>query len=149
MQCRQEFFFLITACIARPIGISPKGNWDYFPREIQLRQSRATQATVHAGCMSVSIIHRTLTCVHAGCLSVSIIHRTLTWTTGSLTCAQMLMYVVAHGDDLSGHRKRVLVDSGSLHQGTEPVSAACRSDALPAELSYTPALHRGFHCTVK
>ena len=29
-----------------------------FPAESQLRQSRATQATVQAGCCSVSIIHR-------------------------------------------------------------------------------------------
>ena len=35
--------------------------------------------------------------VHAGCYSVSIIHRTLAGTTGSLTCAQMLMYATAHG----------------------------------------------------
>ena len=34
--------------------------------------------------------------VHAGCFSVSIIHRTLTWTTGSLMCAQMLMYMITH-----------------------------------------------------
>ena len=32
-----------------------------FPGESQLRQSRATQPTVHAGCSSVSIVHRTLT----------------------------------------------------------------------------------------
>ena len=51
-----------------------------FPGESQLRHSRATQATVHAGCFSVSIIHRTLT-----------------WTTGSLTCTQMLMHAIAHG----------------------------------------------------
>ena len=51
--------------------------WDFyhgkfglpFPGESQLRQSRATQLTVHGGCFSVFIIHRTLT-----------------WTTGSLTC---------------------------------------------------------------
>ena len=42
------------------------------PGESQLQQSRATRPTVHDGCCSVSIIHRTLT-----------------WTTGSLTCAQM------------------------------------------------------------
>ena len=35
--------------------------------------------------------------VYAGCFSVSITHRTLTWTTGSLTCAQMLKHVIAHG----------------------------------------------------
>ena len=50
--------------------------WDFshgkfgllFPGENQPRQSRAAQPTVHAGCFSVSIIHRTLT-----------------WTTGSLS----------------------------------------------------------------
>ena len=55
-----------------------------FPGESQLQQSRATQSTVHAGCLSVSIIHRTLT-----------------WTTGSLTCAQMLMSAIAQG--VHGH----------------------------------------------
>ena len=64
-----------------PVGISLMGNWGCFPGESQLRQSRATQPTVHAGCFSVSIIHRTLT-----------------WTTGSLTCAQMLMHAIAHRD---------------------------------------------------
>ena len=34
---------------------------------------------------------------HAGCFSVSIRHRTLKWTTGSLTCAQLLMHAIAHG----------------------------------------------------
>ena len=43
-----------------------------FPGESQLRQSRATQPTVHVWCLSVSVIHRTLT-----------------WNTGSLTCAHM------------------------------------------------------------
>ena len=28
-----------------------------FPRESQLRQSRATQSTVHAWCFSVSVVH--------------------------------------------------------------------------------------------
>ena len=51
-----------------------------FPGESQLRQIRATQPRVHAGCFSVSIVHRTLT-----------------WTTGSLTCAQMKMHAIAHG----------------------------------------------------
>ena len=32
-----------------------------FPGESQLRQSLATQPTTHAGCLTVSIIHRTLT----------------------------------------------------------------------------------------
>ena len=51
-----------------------------LPRESQLRQSRATHPTVHAGSFSVSIIHRTLT-----------------WTMGTLTCALMLMHEIAHG----------------------------------------------------
>ena len=49
------------------------------PGENQPRQSRAAQPTVHAGCFSVSKIHRTLT-----------------WTTGSLMCAQILMHAIAH-----------------------------------------------------
>ena len=48
--------------------------------ESQLRKSRATQPAVHAGCFNVAIIHRTLT-----------------WTTGSLTCAQLLIRAIAHG----------------------------------------------------
>ena len=52
-----------------------------FSGESQLRESRATQPTAHAGCFSVSIIHQTLT-----------------RTTGSLTCRQMLMHVIAHRD---------------------------------------------------
>ena len=35
--------------------------------------------------------------VHAGCFSISIIHRTLIWTKGSLTCTQMQMHAIAHG----------------------------------------------------
>ena len=35
--------------------------------------------------------------VHAGYVSVAIIQQTLTQTTGSLSCAQMLMHVIAHG----------------------------------------------------
>ena len=52
-----------------------------FPEERQLQQSRATNHTVHAVCFSVSIIHPTLT-----------------WTAGSLTCTQMLVHAIAHGD---------------------------------------------------
>ena len=50
------------------------------PGESQLRQSRATQPTVHAWCFSVPKIHRTLT-----------------WTTGSLMCTQMYIHAIAHG----------------------------------------------------
>ena len=51
-----------------------------FPGESHLRQSRATQPTVHARCFSVSTIHRTLTSA-----------------TGTLTCVQMLMHAIARG----------------------------------------------------
>ena len=34
--------------------------------------------------------------VRAGYVCVAIIHQTLTWTTGSLLCAQMLMYAIAN-----------------------------------------------------
>ena len=68
----------------------------FFPGESQLRQSRATQPKVHAGCFSVSIIHRTLT-----------------WTTGSLVCAQMLMHAIAHQGVRTHVRDCALkVDSG-------------------------------------
>ena len=77
-----------------------------FPGESQLRQSRATQPTVHAGCFRVSIIHRTLT-----------------WTTGSLTCAQMLMHAIAHGGVRTHVRESALkVDS--------PRKIPCRTGEL-------------------
>ena len=67
-----------------------------FLRESQPRQSRAIQLTVHVGCFSVSIIHRTLT-----------------WTKGYLTCAQMLMHATAHGGVRTHVRESALkVDSG-------------------------------------
>ena len=74
------FFYTFYNCIV-PIGFLP---WEIrvaFPAESQLRQSRATQRTEHAGCFSVSIIHRPLT-----------------WTAGSLTCTQTLMHAIAHGE---------------------------------------------------
>ena len=79
------FYFLVFLlftfynCIV-PMGFLPLKTRVAFPGESQLRQSRATQPTVHAGCFSVSITHRTLT-----------------WTTGSFTCTQMLMSANAHG----------------------------------------------------
>ena len=65
-------------CIV-PVGFLLWVIRDAFPGKSQLRQSRATQPTVHAGCFSVSITHRTLT-----------------WTTGSLMCAQVEMHAIAH-----------------------------------------------------
>ena len=54
------------------MGFIPREIRVAFPGESQLRQNRAIQPTGHAGCFSVSIIHRTLT-----------------WTTGSLTCTHV------------------------------------------------------------
>ena len=60
------------------VGLLPWKIQVAFPRESQLQQSHATQPMVHAGRFGVSIIHQILT-----------------WTTGSLTCAQMLMHAIA------------------------------------------------------
>ena len=70
-----SFFFFFgggtfyNCIVPMPVGFL---QWVAFPRESQLRQSCATQPTVHAGCFSVSIFLQTLT-----------------WTTGSLTYARM------------------------------------------------------------
>ena len=61
-----------------PNGISPMGNLGCFAQG----KPAATDATKPT--------------VHAGCLSVSITHQTLTWITGSLTCAQILMHAIAY-----------------------------------------------------
>ena len=83
---------------------------------------------------------------HAGCLSVSVIHRTLTWTTGFLTCTQMLMHAIAQGGCTDTARESALkVDSGkknpcrigesNLHQ---------RRDGLMLyQLSYIPTPNEG------
>ena len=75
------FFFSLTfyKCIVQ-IGFLSLEIRVAFPGESQLRQSRASQPTVHAGRFSVSIIHRTLT-----------------WPTGFLTCAHMQMLAIVHG----------------------------------------------------
>ena len=71
-------FFHFYNCIVS-LGYIPWEIRVVFPGESQLRQSRATQPAVHSVCISVSIIHWTLT-----------------WATGSWTCAQMLMHAIAH-----------------------------------------------------
>ena len=63
------FFFLPFYHSVVPLGFLPLEVRVTLPGENQLRQSRATQTTVHSGCFSVCLIHRTLT-----------------WTTGFLTC---------------------------------------------------------------
>ena len=55
------FYFTFYNCIA-PMGFLP---WEIrvaFPGESQLRQGRASQPTVHAGCFSVSIIPDVILC---------------------------------------------------------------------------------------
>ena len=47
-----------------------------------------------------------------GVFGVSITHRTLTWTTGSLTCAQVLVHAIAHGSVQTRVRESALkIDS--------------------------------------
>ena len=109
-----------NTCIV-PLGFLLSETRVNFPGESHLRQNRATRPTVHAGCFSVSIIHRTLT-----------------WTTGSLKCAQMLTHAIAHCGCTDTVRESALkVDpktSPFPHRGIEPASAVCRSDAVPTEL---------------
>ena len=79
--------------------------------------------------------------VHAGCFSVSIIHQTLTWTTGFLTCTQMLMHAIAHGGVWTPYEPALKADCEKNplpHWGTECGSVTCRSDTLPQ--SYIPTL---------
>ena len=77
---------------------------------------------------------------HAGCFSVSMIHQTLTWTTGSLTCAQMLMHAIAHGGVQTHVRESALkVGSGRKIPGSNREWNLCQhSDSLMLyQLSYT------------
>ena len=98
------------------------GNLGCLPGESQLQKSQATQPMVHAGCLSVSIIHQTLTWVpdllHA--------HR--------CKCMQLHRWVYGHG-------KRVCTESWLweknlfLHdKKIKPAIVACQSDALPTEV---------------
>ena len=90
------FVYLIFYKCIVPLEFLPWEIRVVFPGESQLRQSRATQPMQYAGCYSVSKIHQTLT-----------------WTTGSLTCAQMLMHATAHKGLWTHVRESALkVDSG-------------------------------------
>ena len=84
----------------------------------QLRQIRATQHTMHAGCFRVSLMLRTLT-----------------WTTGSLTCAQMLMHEIAHGVVRTHVRESALkVDTGGKKSLSALENWICVS-GVPVRLS--------------
>ena len=79
--------------------------------------------------------------VHAGCFSVSIIHRTLTWTTALLTCAQLLMHAVAHGSVWTLNESVLRVDSGrKIPCRTGESNLPQQHDGLMLyQLSYIPA----------
>ena len=105
------------------------GNSGCFLRvKSQLRQSRATQPTLHAGCFSVSIIHRTLT-----------------WTAGSLTCVQMFTRAIAHGGVRTHVRESAQnVDSGRKIPGcTRKLNLPQRrgGPTIPTELHPRPIYH--------
>ena len=55
------FIYFFNDCIIVPMAFLPGKIRVAFPGETQLRQSRAAQPTVHVGCISVSIIHGSLT----------------------------------------------------------------------------------------
>ena len=100
------------------IWISPVGNSGCFPGESQLRQSRATQPTMHAGSFSVSIIHQTDT-----------------------DCRIFNVRTDLNGYTLRESALKVVfgTDKNPLpHRGIVNASAACRSDALPTELHPQP-----------
>ena len=88
-----SFYILQLYC---PFGFLQWKTQVAFPWESQLQQSHTIQPMVHAGCFSVSIIHRTMT-----------------WTTRSLTCTRILMHEIAHRGCAGTTRESALkVDSG-------------------------------------
>ena len=121
------FFTFVTLLFTTVLS-----QWDFShgkfellpPGESQLRQTRSTHTTVHAGCFSVSIIHRTRT-----------------WTTESLTCAQMLMHATAYGGCTDTVRESALkVDSGRkipCRTGDSNLRQR-RAGPMLYQLSYTP-----------
>ena len=94
-----------------------------FHGKSQLRQSCATQPTVHAECYGVSMIHRTLT-----------------WPTGSLTCSQMLVHAIAHVGCTDTHKevcslwKVTLGEKSLAAPANRTYGMAWRFDAPPTEL---------------
>ena len=108
------------------------GNSGCFLRKSLPQQSCVSQPTVHAGCFSVSIIHRTLT-----------------QATEFLTCAQTLMQAIANREGAEGGGAVVRLP----HRKIEPASAVCRSDALPTELHLQPpsscSCFSWYHCHAK
>ena len=120
LYCFFCFFFTFYNCIVQ-MGFPPWKIRVAFPGESQLRQSRYP---TYCACW----------------VFVSIIHRTLTWTTGSLTCAQMLMHAIAHGGVRTHVREpAVKVDSGRkilCRTGESNLRQRCAGPAL-YHLSYS------------
>ena len=84
LHCPQKAFLIIYLFIHFTLKLIVLSLWDFYRKFSLLSQRKAS-------CDS----HSTRPTVYAGCFSVSIIHWPLTWTTGSLTCTQMLMHAVA------------------------------------------------------
>ena len=98
--CMPSWFFCFFCFLLSTIVLS---QWDFSHRKFRLLSQGK------ASCDSCF----TQPMVHAGCFSVSIIHRTLKWTTGSLMYTQMLMHAIAHRKCTDTVRKSALkVDSG-------------------------------------
>ena len=106
------------------MGFLPWEIWVAFSGESQRRQSRTTQPTVHTGCFSVSISHHTLT-----------------WTTGSLTCAHMLMHAIAHRNVRTHVRESALKVDSWRKSHAAPGNQTCVSGLLFAtELRPHPSI---------
>ena len=104
------------------MGFRPRENRVAFPGESQPQQSRATQPRVHPGCVSVYVIHRTLT-----------------WEYGIFNVPTDV-----NACDCARRRdcaKSWLWEKSLLpHRGIEPASAVCRSDALTNWATFHPLL---------
>ena len=123
VECLMIWAWLQLYCIV-PMGFLPWEIWVAFSGESQRRQSRTTQPTVHTGCFSVSISHHTLT-----------------WTTGSLTCAHMLMHAIAHRNVRTRVRESALKVDSWRKSHAAPGNQTCVSGVMvrcSLQLSYVP-----------
>ena len=127
------FYFTFYNCCVL-MGFLPWKNRVAFPGESQPLQSRAIQPSVHGFFFNVSIVHRTLT-----------------WTTGSLTCTQMLMHAIVHGGANTVRESALKVDSGrkfSCHTGESNLRQQ-RAGPMLFQLSYIPTLRETtFRCAL-
>ena len=125
-QCLEHTFSILFYNCIVPLGFRPFELWLLFPGKASC-DSHATKLTVHAGCFSVSITHRTLT-----------------WITGSLKCTQMLMQGSCTWVCMDAVRQTMLkVDSGRkiLWHSRESDLPQRASPSL-YQLSYIPSHER-------